>query len=214
MAFLLRKITKPKWYPDPALTWLAQGEVPADALSDLRTDRNELSVWSVDQQRANLDPIITALAAKLQKVEKVDYALFDDAVLPTIAIVTVKSEGDSPHATANANWHQDLIELTATKVTNLAGQLMTVDHVRVPRDRVKHLLLEALDTGAIPRDGIDEGLLNELEPPAKPLTVPAPLGTPTAAAPQERKAPDPNSGLRKALGHVVVWVTRFVRRVR
>lgn len=61
MAHLLRSVTKPKW-ERPG--WMAAGEIPADALTDLRADHNELSVWSVDPDNGtNLKMVLAALAS-------------------------------------------------------------------------------------------------------------------------------------------------------
>jgi hypothetical protein len=96
---LLRKITKAKWL-DP--DWLPPGELPGDALVDLRTQNNELSVWRIEPDNRNLDDVIAALASnKTGHVDKFDYVLLDDAVVERLGIDCVKRDGDSPHGDAN-----------------------------------------------------------------------------------------------------------------
>jgi hypothetical protein len=61
MALLLRTVSNAKWVPPD---WMDAGEVPADALSDLKVMDNALSVWQVEADRTNLEMVITALASK------------------------------------------------------------------------------------------------------------------------------------------------------
>lgn len=48
MALVLRKIRKSKWYKSGSVPWLEEGDLRADALSDLATKGNKLSVYLVD----------------------------------------------------------------------------------------------------------------------------------------------------------------------
>jgi hypothetical protein len=162
MAFLLRIVTKPKWV---APEWMAAGEVPADALTDLRSNNNELSVWGVESDTSNLNTALVAAASGRSRLDKLDYALLDEAILSAIPIKCVGSEGNTPHHTANTTMHRDLIELTAQKVVHLAREMMPLTLVRVPQKQVKHLLLDALQSGALDRTRIEADLLSELETP-------------------------------------------------
>jgi hypothetical protein len=160
---LLRKITKPKWFDTP---WLPAGEVPADALVDLRTQQNTLSVWRVDPGEANLSAVIAALASnQTTRVDKFDYVLLDDEVVTGLGIQCVKTEGDSPHLDANSTWHFDLVELTATKVVGLAREMKRVEaeHRRMFPDDVREILRSALDGGALKRAKVKPELLAELD---------------------------------------------------
>src|SRR5437588_6099649 len=121
MALLLRIVTKPKWVPPD---WVAAGDVPADALSDLRANNNELSVWRVELDQSNLNAAIVAAASNRDRLDKLDYVLFDEAILPAIPIKCVRSEGNTPHVSANAEIHSDLIELTVRTIARLAHEMM------------------------------------------------------------------------------------------
>src|SRR5687768_2781573 len=93
MAFLLRTINRAKWsVPD----WMGPGDVPADALSDLRTQSNTLSVWLVDENQTNLETIIEAFAAGRNQLDKLDYTLITDQTLPPIPIAVALVEGNTP----------------------------------------------------------------------------------------------------------------------
>jgi hypothetical protein len=159
MALLLRTVSKAKWVPPD---WMDAGEVPADALSDLKVTDNAISVWQVEADRTNLEMIITALASSRERLDKIDYTLLDEAVLSEIRIESVNSEAVTPHVQANTA-HRDLVRLTVKKVALLASEMMPLDRVRIPQKDVKRLLLEALRSGVIDRGRINSGLLGELE---------------------------------------------------
>lgn len=160
MAFLLRVVSNPKWVaPD----WMAVGDVPADALTDLRAENNALSLWSVEVDLSNLHTAVAAVASNRVRLDKLDYALLDEAVLPEIPIKHVRSEGNTPHPAANASLHRDLVELTVQKVADLAGRMMPLKRVRVTQRQVEDLLKTALKNGVIDRARISPKLLSELE---------------------------------------------------
>ena len=63
MPLFLRIIRKAKWYKNEQVPWLPEGELQADTLTDLSTKSNELSVWHIEDDRSNLEQVVTALAA-------------------------------------------------------------------------------------------------------------------------------------------------------
>ena len=160
---LLRKITKAKWLDLP---WLRAGDVPADALVDLRTQKNELSVWRVDPDEANLNAVIAALASNgTDRIANLDYVLLEDEVVAGLGIQCVKTDGDSPHLDANVRWHCDLVELTATNVVRLAEEMKRreAEHKRLFPGRVKTILVSALQAGELQRAAVTPKLLAALE---------------------------------------------------
>lgn len=138
------------------------GDIPADALSDLRTQDNKLSVWSVEADKTNLNVVLTAFASTRQRVDKLDYTLVDESVLPRILIDAAQSDASTPYVSANAA-HWDLVELTVSKIVRLAQEVMLLDRVRVSERQVRALLMEALQTGALDRARMIPDLLAELE---------------------------------------------------
>src|SRR5712671_3199685 len=86
MATVLRKIDhKQLWNKKPEgdiASWLPEGQLPADALQDIPTDSNRLSVFLLqDGAPATLERVIGALAAKRDYLAKFDYVLFGVALL-------------------------------------------------------------------------------------------------------------------------------------
>lgn len=72
MPFLLRAIRKAKRYKNPDLSWLGQDELQADAMQDLKTDSNSISVWHIVDDQSNKERIVAALAATRQYAVQFD----------------------------------------------------------------------------------------------------------------------------------------------
>ena len=161
MAFLLRIVTNPKWVPP---SWMPAGEVPADALTDLRANSNELSVWRVESDHSNLNTALAAAASNRERLDKLDYTLLDETLLPSMSIKCVRSDGKSPHAIANDSMHRDLVELTVQKVAQLAYEMMPLARKRVTQTEVRKLLTDELQKGTLNPQKMDSTLLRQLTP--------------------------------------------------
>jgi hypothetical protein len=72
---------------------MGAGDAPADALSDLRTENNALSVWIIESDHASLNMALAALASNREKFDKLDYTLIDEGILRSIPIAWVSSDG-------------------------------------------------------------------------------------------------------------------------
>lgn len=119
MPLLLRKIRKPRWYRTQELSWLSQGEIPADPLADLSTTSNELSTWHIEDDLSNLERVIVAIAGTWDRIDSFDYALFDQRLVEELNIEMQQTMGDTPDAQAN-HWHRDLVHLSAQRLAELA----------------------------------------------------------------------------------------------
>lgn len=163
MPFFLRTIRKAKWYKNEAVSWLAEGELQADALADLATKGNELSVWHVEDDRSNLEQVVTALAAGRDNIANLDYALFDQQILSAINIKIKETKGGSPDEKVNA-WHRDLVELSATKLIGLAKAIQTeaAKERILPKDIIR-LIKRAVVSGQIERTKLKSGIVAKIE---------------------------------------------------
>jgi hypothetical protein len=94
--FILRSVRKSKWYQNPNVPWLTAGELQADALDDLRTKDNTLSVWYGLDDKSNRDQLVTALTATHQHITHFDYFLLDERHLHTVNIKIKEIPGDTP----------------------------------------------------------------------------------------------------------------------
>lgn len=145
MPLLLRKVRKAKWLEDKNLPWLPTGELQADALTDIATDNgNELSVWVIDDSRSNVQQIIVALAIQRNVIANLDYVLIDVAALDTLRIARRRSLGNTIYEQAK-QWHVDLVELSATKLFQLAKHIqVNCKPVRVQEREVVRYIAEAV----------------------------------------------------------------------
>ncbi len=81
----MRVVRQARWYKYPELDWLPDGGLQADALGDLQTSGNALSVYRVENE-TDRERVIVALAANRDNLANLDYAIFDDAGLASIGI--------------------------------------------------------------------------------------------------------------------------------
>lgn len=162
MASFLRHINRSKWYHHDGVPWLQSGELQADALADLYTKNNTLSVYYVEEPARDLDRIIAAMAARRNVPTNFDYVLIDGALVARLAIEVAASPGDTPDPVANA-LHRDLRQLTSDKLLGLVAAIAQSDRPRIAPADVKARLKAALEAGTFDLSRMDPGLRAHLE---------------------------------------------------
>ena len=162
MPRFLRVTRQSRWINDADDDkWLLSGEIKADALRDLQTDKNALSIYRADDESA-VNKICLAIAATLQNFDNVDYAIFDAAELPPIGIEPTQTAGGTPYPEVNS-LHYDLTMLTVEKVSRLAQVIAAGVHNRIPKKSIEISLRSELRSDSLDRNGIDSRLLRRLE---------------------------------------------------
>jgi hypothetical protein len=159
--FLLRHIDKRRWdRVGEEIPWLPAGELPAAPLGDLKTTVDSvLSVWEIQEDRSNLEEVVAALAATRDTSDKYDYALFEMELLAVAGIRPESTRGNSADDTINDQWHRNLVELTSSKLVQLARSIYEHGSCeRVPERRVNELICYAVEAGRIPRANLKENL--------------------------------------------------------
>jgi hypothetical protein len=157
MPFLLRKIRKDRWYRVGGVSYLAENDTQADALDDLRTSSNQLSVWHVDDNKANLEQVIAALAANCQFISNVDYALLDYEVVRELGVRIEEAKGDSPNESANILWHREMMELSGLQLLALARAIFEkAQRARVSEKMIPQLIANGVMAGQIKRERLRE----------------------------------------------------------
>lgn len=141
--------------------WLLSGEIKADALRDLETRGNALSVFRADDESA-ADKICLALAATKDGFANVDYAIFDGAELSHIGIEPTQTMGETPDPEVN-QLHHDLTMLTVEKVSRLARIVAAGDHNRVLKRDIESSLQSAVQSNSLDKNRINSKLLKRLE---------------------------------------------------
>jgi hypothetical protein len=157
VALLLRKIRKGRWYKEHQPSWLCTDDIPADPLGDLVTRENRLSLWYIDDDKANLQDVVAAMAANADNVSNFDYALLDLEAVLSLGLKVASTEGGSPNKDANSRWHRDVIELSSSKLGQLAKLFYQKgQRGRVQERKVRKMILTSLDRG----DKIDKSKLS------------------------------------------------------
>lgn len=158
MPLILRSIRQSRWYKIERLPWLAQGDMQADPLGDLTTTNNELSVWVIADDKANLNRIIAAVAATRDQVQNLDYLLVNQHLLTDINIKSKKVKGTTPDEKANS-WHLNLIELSALKLVELGKVMLAQGEVRRTSHKdVGQLIADSVNNGHIERAKLKVGI--------------------------------------------------------
>jgi hypothetical protein len=77
-------IRQTRWDVPEDAEWLSEDDIPADPLGDFaNTTCNSLSVWLVNEDKANFTRVVTAMAASRERIDKLDYVLFREELLDT-----------------------------------------------------------------------------------------------------------------------------------
>lgn len=141
--------------------WLLSGEIKADALRDLETRGNALSIFRADDESAAVK-ICLAIAASRGAFGNVDYTIFDGAELPPIGVEPTQTMGKTPDSEVN-QLHYDLTMLTVEKVCQLARIVAAGDHNRVSKRDIENSLQSAVQSNSLDRNRINPELLERLE---------------------------------------------------
>jgi len=149
----LRKIRKAKWYKSELLPWLSQNDLQADALVDLSTKSNELSVYLVDQDKTDLNQVVVALALTCDNLSNVDFALIKEEDLEPLQIKVRQSQGDTPDELVNSR-HYDLYEITAQKILALALVIKRSEISRITEPNIKKNAIRALKEKRLDRSRV------------------------------------------------------------
>jgi len=161
--FLIRKIRKRKW-DKPEEDEGEAPSVPADPVGDFSTDNNEVSVWLVEENKVNLERVVTALSgAKTTNVSHFDYAIFDSQIVLNLALELKATPGESPDDAANATWHRDIVVGTADNLCALVKNIYnSCAKSRVPAAEVRSNLKKAIQAGQITAERLTEQLKKDL----------------------------------------------------
>jgi hypothetical protein len=149
----LRKIRKAKWYKSELLPWLSPNDLQADALVDLSTKSNELSVYLVDQDKADLNQVVVALALTCDNLSNVDFALIKEEDLEPLQIKVRQSQGNTPDELVNSR-HYDLYEITAQKILALALVIKHSEISRITEPNIKKNAIRALKEKRLDRSRV------------------------------------------------------------
>ena len=136
------------------------GQTQADALDDLRTKGNALSVFEVNDP-ASVERIVVAFASTRMNPDHIGFAVFDGNAVAGLGIQLQKTPGNTADAAVNA-LHYDLQQLTANQLAALANVVAEGTTDLILKKRLTELLKDELATGRLDRNEVDPKLLAQL----------------------------------------------------
>jgi len=159
---LLREIRRAKWYKNAGVKWLGDDELQADALGDIRTSDNSLSVWEIADDRTNLDAIIAAIAAGRDTAANFDFALFTATAVLETNIKIIEEPGKTFDEGVNG-FHRELTELTTAKLLALAEIIQRqATRERLIEPKVVAMIATAIEDGRIKPDFLSPHIRGKL----------------------------------------------------
>lgn len=164
MPLLIRKIKKRKWDKPEVSPGAADPPVPAEPVGDFCTDNNEISVWLIEEDKANLARVVTALSgAKTTNISHFDYAIFDSQIVLDLSLELKTTTGESPDDEANGKWHRDIVVGTADNLCALVKNIYnTCAKERVPATDIRSNLRKAIGSGQITAERLTDQLRKDL----------------------------------------------------
>jgi hypothetical protein len=150
MPLLLRNVGKHyRWLKEDAAPFLAQGDVPADPIGDLKTTGNKLSVYVIKDDRSNLNRVVRAITVGTQKPDHVAYVVFSSKVLEDAGIEMQEIVGSTADAAVNP-LHRDLI-LSGNKLVALTrGILQEGELGQILKAELVTLVEQGINEGQLP----------------------------------------------------------------
>ena len=160
MTVILRKLSQKRNWDN--VSWLDCGSVQADATKCLETCNNKLSVYVFEECDEQVERVVAALAAKRDYLTHIDLAIAPKHILPKCGIRTYSVEGETPDLEVN-KWHQDLIELSTSKVSQLAEAIKQEGQIqRYQKTRVESAVKKSLESNLLSIERIGGKLMNSL----------------------------------------------------
>lgn len=169
MKYYIRKIT-PSKFPRPEDEYISSVEnLQADAVGDIRTSRNTLSIWEVDSHDdISLDDGVFALITSpaQSSLDKVDFIIFSEQELEKYNLKLIRTDGDTLVNDLKCK-HRDIIELTYGSMRGIleiiSKKTIAGDYKRRTKAQIKKIL-ESNFNRIEDIDRFNEGsFLNELK---------------------------------------------------
>lgn len=165
MAFFVRKISRNKWPSNMCDI----NDLSADAISDLRTTNNTLSIWRVDSED-ELEHAILALAAssKVSRIENMSIVWIDEKELEKYGIkISDKEPGDTVVDDLKRT-HRDICDVTYKSLGDIAriilSEINEKEHVkRITKTEVRNLLVSAYNDKRLLEEKCMPELIDEIK---------------------------------------------------
>lgn len=172
MAYLMRKITLPRWIQEPHEVSCAD-EINAEALSDLCADENAISTWYVgDRTEEEIKRAVLALASGFRALDELKIVFLDDNELKNAGL-DVESTPGITKVKEYTNLHRDIVQLNARKLIELAGLVLT----QVWKEQIQTInaedlslwILQLINEGKLEFEDLDKNFKNGFAAKVKKL---------------------------------------------
>ncbi len=165
MTMLARKITRGRWIPK---SYLPEDAVRADAVTDLRTAGDGLSMWRCENDQEDVDQVFLALATGSQNsgFDTMDVVVLSEDELVAAGIAAEAMDGDTAVVDLKSR-HVDLVRLDLGKLGQLASMLSAQvrrnEVIRRTEKQIKRLVRMADSDRRLERDALKEELRKKLK---------------------------------------------------
>lgn len=128
-------------YTDPPLSWLETDDIPAEPLIHLIPEQFSLSVYEIpDKDEDRINQVATAIAAKRNELDTVQYIIFEESILAELGIeIDDTIAGETCDVEVNT-WHRELKHFSANKMVALVKRLLPI----TPADFVPQKTIESI----------------------------------------------------------------------
>lgn len=169
MAYLVRKVSRAKW-PDDMCN---PSEIPGDAISELRTTKNTLSLWRIEDE-SDLKSAALALAASssTSKIEQVSVVWIPEELFAKNGIQLDDSSPGDTVVFDLANTHRDLCNVTYSTLGDVAQIIMNAivkegHYRRFKKSEIKEALVKAYTEERIKEEKCQKELIEEIKKKSK-----------------------------------------------
>ncbi len=163
MPLLLRSATLSRWVDiDDEINI---EDIDADAITDLRTTKNRLSMWLISDDKKDMDNAILALATNRDGIEKMSVFFVElNEVEKCFSIQN--TPGQSPFIDVNSS-HRDVCGLTHKGLGKLAGiclnSVKNSNWEEISKNRIKEMIKNAIQEKRLTRDLVKKKLQDNIE---------------------------------------------------
>lgn len=140
------------------------GEPQADALKNFNTTNNNLSVYEVANVECDAERLAIALAANTERLDKVDFVVFDCQLATKLDIPIKPTKGKTPDQRANDR-HRDLQIETSKRLCDLTEAIVyrRLEVKRLLQFEVKERIVNAIKNGSIDPGQLKKPMREALE---------------------------------------------------
>jgi hypothetical protein len=146
------------------LSWLNNDELPSDALLNVKTQNNSLSIYLLDDEGADLEKILCAHASTRDHINRIDYVVISEDMLLETGMELENTPGQTPVNYVN-DLHHDIVHISADRLIGMVKSSIINGWIcRLTPPKVKKLIKSHVDIGTIKLEQLKHGVQTKLAP--------------------------------------------------